>query len=245
MDKTQLRRAVLERRNALPEDEQRRLSLAAQERLLAGPLWQDAASVALYVAAKGEIQTGLLLENAWATGKFVFLPRVVRGQAGMMDFALCASPEQLQPGAFGIPEPDPQQCPACCFEGMEKGVCFDGAHPVPDLFLIPGLAFDRNGGRLGWGGGYYDRFLPLLAGGQGKPVKRVGHGGALFDELDVSSVIAGQSVSPAEQKACACIGFAYSFQVVEQVPAESWDMPVDAICTDKEFLWTGQGICSG
>lgn len=152
--KNEIRAKIIKERDALASAESESRSRLAQERLLADPAWKSAKFITLYVAAKGEIQTDLLLKAAWAEGKRVYLPRVDKKERGLMRFLRCTGPEQLGPGSFGLQEPLEEHCPACDFT----------AEGYPDLMILPGLAFDRQGGRLGWGGGYYDRFLGMCAG---------------------------------------------------------------------------------
>lgn len=143
-DKAVLRRAMIRRRRALCETERLALSLAAQRRLLADPLWQKARCAALYMALAGETDTSALLEDAWAKGRTVLLPLCSATEKGRMDFYPCPGRHALRPGFRGILEPDPTLAPTA---------------PTPDLLILPGVAFDRQGFRLGMGGGYYDRFL--------------------------------------------------------------------------------------
>lgn len=152
--KSEIRTKIIKERDALDAAEGDRRSCLAQERLLADPAWQNASFITLYVAAKGEIQTDRLLEAAWSAGKRVFLPRVDKKERGLMHFLRCTGTAQLGPGSFGLLEPLEEHCPACDFT----------AEGYPDLMILPGLAFDRRGGRLGWGGGYYDRFLEMCSG---------------------------------------------------------------------------------
>ncbi len=124
--------------------ERRALSLAAQRFLLAAACWRRAKVPALYMAVKGEVETDLLLQDAWESGKTPLLPLCDRERPGCMELVPCAGQEDLRPGYCGIPEP---VCPA------------PGLGPLPDLIVTPGVAFDRRGFRLGMGGGFYDRLL--------------------------------------------------------------------------------------
>ncbi|MDR1241286.1 MAG: 5-formyltetrahydrofolate cyclo-ligase [Deltaproteobacteria bacterium] len=148
--KTALREKILAARGAMAPEEAYTRSLTAQEHILAQAFWIGAGSVALYTAVKQEVQTWLLLEQAWQSAKQVYLPRVENSENGLMHFALCEGKQRLISGAFGIPEPDPRWCPPCDFTA---------GHNFPEVFIVPGVAFDRSGHRLGMGGGYYDRFL--------------------------------------------------------------------------------------
>lgn len=174
-----LRRAMLARRSALPPDEAARLGGAAQDALLASPAWRNARQVLLYVAVRNEAATARLLDAAWADGKQVLLPRCLTPAAAPagsgsaasgppaadcdneMCLAPCACAADLKPGRYGIAEPDPARCPAIDMDAAP------GLAPpfAPDLAVIPGVAFDLRGNRLGHGAGYYDRFLahPAMA----------------------------------------------------------------------------------
>ena len=103
--------------------------------------------VALYASAVGEPDTRPLFELLVGAGREVLLPRCVEG--GRLDFIKVEDWSTLKPGRFGLLEP--------------TGSVSLQALASVDLFLIPGLAFDRRGARLGRGGGYYDRSLPKEA----------------------------------------------------------------------------------
>lgn len=100
------------------------------------------------------MDTWPLLARALAQGKEVYAPRCLE-RPGEMAFYRVSSREDLQAGAFGLLEPIPGRCPP-----LERG--------QGDLCLVPGLAFDREGYRLGYGKGYYDCFLAA------QPVHAVG-----------------------------------------------------------------------
>jgi len=110
------------------------------QRIEALPEWADARTVAIYAAQISEPDLAALLD---APDKTFCFPRV---SDDTLEFHRCDSHDLLRAGRWKIREPDPDNCPA-----------------VPpseiDLLLIPGLAFTRAGGRLGRGGGFYDRFL--------------------------------------------------------------------------------------
>lgn len=146
MDKPQLRRTMLDARENLTPEQVKALSLAAQDRVLSLPAWGSAQCVLLYRAFRNETDTALLLDKALSQGKQVLLPRCVQGEKGRMELAPITCLQDIRPGAFGIGEPDPATC-------SPIHEC------APDLAVIPGVAFDRQGRRLGFGGGFYDRFF--------------------------------------------------------------------------------------
>lgn len=104
-------------------------------------LWRQAGSVFLYCSVGSEAGTAGLIAAALMQGKKVYLPRCVR--RGEMKLIRLRNEAELRAGRYGIPEP----------AGNEE-IC-----GIPDLCIVPGLAFDASGARLGYGGGYYDRYL--------------------------------------------------------------------------------------
>jgi 5-formyltetrahydrofolate cyclo-ligase len=121
-----------------------------QKAFLGLPEYERAASVALYAACRGEVPTAMIMEAALAAGKSVWFPRVVRDG---MEFRQVLKVSDLSPGRFGLYEPL-DTCPV-----EDPGAI--------DLFVVPGVAFDRNGHRVGYGMGYYDRVLHPFE-GQGR-----------------------------------------------------------------------------
>lgn len=160
-DKPHLRRRYLARRRALRPRQVAAHSRAAAERLCAMPQYADARCIHLYVAGKdNELDTRPLLEHALSAGKEIVvpvighcdaipLPRIDVGSHAM-GAALIDDPDQLDAVHWGIPQPDPR-----------SARWLDDWQHI-DLAIIPGIAFDYRGGRIGYGAGYYDRFLPHL-----------------------------------------------------------------------------------
>lgn len=144
-DKASLRRDLRRRRAETPEDLVAGWSAAINARVVALEAWQSADTVHLFIGAlPGEVRTDLLLRQALAQDKGVICPRVLSD--GRLDHRRVTSPDELAPSKWGLLEPDP---------ALTAEVNPAAAH----LICVPGLGFDSHGGRLGMGGGYYDRFL--------------------------------------------------------------------------------------
>ncbi|MCR5563692.1 MAG: 5-formyltetrahydrofolate cyclo-ligase [Desulfovibrio sp.] len=155
-EKNALRRRMRELKSSQTAEDMEAWSKKAQQRLIESDLWQKAQSVALFHAAAGEIATTRLLADLWERNRTVFLPRVCPGLQGRMEFIPCTRKTPLVQSRFGIQEPSWE---LAGFSAESAGTAF-----CPDLIIVPGLAFDVSGNRLGHGGGYYDRFLKHLGG---------------------------------------------------------------------------------
>ncbi|MBU1002743.1 MAG: 5-formyltetrahydrofolate cyclo-ligase [Proteobacteria bacterium] len=145
-----LRRRLIQQRAALPDTQRQTLSAAVLARLRETPAWAKAHEVLTYMPIRGEVDVSPLLDELWQRGSKVLLPRCRPQEPGVMDLACVTCLEDLRPGMYGIPEPTPDTCAAV-------------QDARPDLILIPGVGFDCQGYRLGFGAGFYDRFL---SGGQ-------------------------------------------------------------------------------
>jgi 5-formyltetrahydrofolate cyclo-ligase len=125
-------------------------SIRICERLVSLPIWQKARSILLFAPRKDEPFLWPLAESALRDGKLVALPRFVAGEA-RYEAALITDPAaDVVPGKFGILEP----APLCNVAELKR----------LDLVMVPGLAFDWHGHRLGRGKGFYDRLLASVPG---------------------------------------------------------------------------------
>ena len=144
--KNSLRASMLAARRALSPDSVRELGRRVAERVRTLDVWAGAREVLLYWPVQGEVDTRPLMRELWDRGARVILPRCRPDRPGEMDLACAAGEHDLAKGMYAVMEPDERACPA--LEACR-----------PDLAVIPGVAFDPAGYRLGFGGGYYDRLL--------------------------------------------------------------------------------------
>jgi 5,10-methenyltetrahydrofolate synthetase len=144
--KAQLRREMMARRDAMPEAERDRIAAALTEALAALPQYVAARSVLATMSIGSEWSTRAFLESARAEGKTVVLPRLTPPPRRLALHAVEDLDRDLVAGVWSIPEPDPERCPA--FELASV-----------DFALVPALAVDRAGYRLGYGAGYFDKLL--------------------------------------------------------------------------------------
>ena len=148
-EKARLRRAVKERRRSLGDARRERLSDLIADRIAHLPEYAAAEAVFVYMDISDEVRTGPVIARCRADGKRIAIPRVEGKELRFYEITdLLEKPPEtfLTEGYLHIPEPDPQQCP--CADAEETA-----------LMILPGLAFDRQMHRLGYGGGFYDRYL--------------------------------------------------------------------------------------
>lgn len=174
MDKQSLRLEIRRRKRAMTAEEIQSASRALAEKFLETDAYRRAAVIYGYLPYNQEVRTVPILEQALRDGKRVAVPKVYGEE---MRFIYIDDLTQVEKGYSGIPEP-----------------VADGpvANDPRALVLMPGLAFDPKGHRMGYGGGFYDKFL---------------------------------AAEPEHPTVALC----YGFQMVPQVPAEEYDMPVDLV----------------
>lgn len=183
-EKAALRATMLERRRALDAELHRERSLAIEDRIRGDQRYRDARVLHTYIDARdNEVATRSLALVTLHEGRRVVCPRALPG--ARLEHYEIGSLGDLEPGRFGLLEPRPD--PARAVDPS-----------MVELVLVPGIVFDREGFRLGFGGGYYDRFLAAIE-------------------------------APS-------IGLAFALQLVDRVPRQAHDVPVDAIVTEREMI---------
>ncbi|MBF0279846.1 MAG: 5-formyltetrahydrofolate cyclo-ligase [SAR324 cluster bacterium] len=184
MDKVSVRQAILNHRSRYSNLEREKASKQIQNHLLQWPVFQEAQIVHIFVNQAQEVETTSIIQHCWQTGKTVAVPYLVP-QSAILGHSILTTFEQLQTEKFGLREPRSETRQPIDLNTI-------------DLVIVPGLAFDRRGGRLGYGKGYYDRFLSQI-----KPF---------------------------------FLALAFQFQVLPSIPQFPYDVPMNAILTEKGFI---------
>ncbi len=174
MDKQALRRQIRERKRAMTQQEIVSTSQKLGELFAASELYRQAKTIYGYLPYNQEVRTVPMLQRALDEGKRVAVPKCYGDE---MKFIYLDDLSQVESGYCGIPEPI-----------ADEPVADDPAA----LVLMPGLAFTEKGDRMGYGGGFYDKFL---------------------------------AAEPNHPTLALC----YSFQMVEHIPTEEFDIPVDCV----------------
>ena len=145
-DKRKLRTRLLSLRAAVDSAERARLSRLITERLLNMPEFERAGCVLAYLSFGSEFDTNEFVRALLGRGCVLVLPRIDLARRALTLHRVSDPESETVPGVWGIREPDPQRCP-----GVERTDI--------NAVLVPGVAFTAAGGRLGYGGGFYDRLL--------------------------------------------------------------------------------------
>lgn len=184
-EKKRVREEVLRRRGAFyTHEDPRAASQTIFEKLKQDPAYQHAHSIMCFVSFGTEVHTHDFIKEALAEGKRIFVPFIPSKKEGMKASELKDFSE-LEKGYFNILSPKEE------YRRLTD--------EQPDLIIVPAVAYARDGYRVGYGGGFYDRYLSA----QKKPGPRIG------------------------------IGF--EVQVVDQVPVEDFDIPIDRLITEQNI----------
>lgn len=185
--KQTLKSEIFEKRKALSKEEIKEKSNKIKEKLFSLPEFKDAKNILFYVSFNDEVDTQEIIKELLANKENnIIVPYVVENNP-ILQLSEIKNLNELEPKTLGILEP--------------KGNFIREFSPKKlDLVIVPGLVFDKNGHRIGYGYGYYDRFLKKL-------------------DKDVVK-----------------IGFGFEFQIVDKIPEEKHDVPVDIMVTEKRVI---------
>lgn len=180
MDKAGLRKSIIKKLKELPKSEKLQLENKLSEQLVASPIWKKTNSIGITISQGFEWNTRAIIERAWAEDKQVSVPKC-EPKKKLLEFYRFRSYDELEVVYYNLLEPKPD-----AGKRMEKEKI--------GLLIVPGLLFDKQGFRIGFGGGYYDRYLAEFTN----------------DTISITS----------------------SSQLVEQLPRDTYDIPVKHIITE-------------
>lgn len=185
--KKEIRKNILQRKDTFSNEIVREKSLAMLDTLKKIDFYKNANNVMLYISFGKEVTMKPIIDDLQNRGKRVFIPVTVPATKALIVSELKSYEDDLAVGHFGIMEPKEE-----ALRPVEPSIL--------DLVIVPGVAFDKNGYRIGYGGGYYDRFLPRL------PEKTT------------------------------TISLAFEIQLIDKIPTSQYDLPVQYIITEEQFI---------
>lgn len=190
MDTKTLRQQIRNKRRNLSEAEREHASFLLCERIASSKTFTQSKHIAFYLTNDGELDLNLLIQHAWQQGKKCYLPVLAEPNTNKLWFVPYTPETKLKNNRFGISEPIHSHSTR-----LRKTLSLD-------LILMPLVAFDEQGNRVGMGGGFYDRSLAFLR------QRQYWHKPNL-------------------------LGVAYDFQKQGQLETNPWDIPLQAVATEK------------
>jgi len=152
--KRELRARMRELRESLDQKTRAAADARVAAQVVAHPAYRAAETVFTYLSVGAEVDTRAIIRDAWARGKQVAVPRVVPGTRAMAWYAIDGF-DGLETSPFGIEEPPADDV---------RRVAVPGGEGAAAVALVPAFTFDAQGYRIGYGGGFYDKFLPTFGG---------------------------------------------------------------------------------
>ena len=188
-EKKILRKEILTKRKNIDIVEKEKMDRKICDKFYESKYYRDAKNIFIYISYDSEINTKEIINKALIDNKKIYVPRT-EFKTRLMDAVEIISLDNLIESEYGILEPSIEE-----------------PHIEPnelDLIVVPGVAFDRNGGRIGYGAGFYDRYFKKINKDNIKKIQK--------------------------------LALAYDFQILEKVPMNEQDVPVNYIITEKEFI---------
>ena len=207
MNKKDIRSKVLALRDGISEEDRARYNKSIREFITGMEEYREAEAILAYVSYKSEVDTTELIQHALSDGKYVFAPKVSGNE---MEFWQISSLEDLREGYKGIREPVQRvSFPNWISRHIGNNV----------MMWMPGAAFDRERHRIGYGGGFYDRYINRLL------------------QRTEQTTSAERARTQSRHFILTTAALAYSCQVLERIPYEEYDVKPDILITER-------GICS-
>jgi len=197
--KQALRQSIIAARQKLAVADHDAFSRAIIKSIMQLDAYRQAKTVLAYMSFGAEFATGAWVRQALQDGKQVLLPRVNSSSRQLELFQVADLQQDVAPGKWDIPEPLPEHCRSV--DDLER----------IDFILLPGVAFARDGSRLGYGGGFYDKLLARMTPD-------------------------GRNALPQRP---ALVAAAFSMQLVTEIPQEATDRKVEWLITENEVIHCG------
>lgn len=188
-DKKILRKEILEKRNNINSAKKKELDKKILDQFYESKYYKEAGKIFIYISYDSEINTKVIINKALKDKKKIYVPRT-EFKTRHMDAVEITNLDNLAESKYGILEPKIEE-----------------PHIDPnefDLIVVPGVAFDRNGGRMGYGAGFYDRYFKKI------------------NKENIDKIVK--------------LALAYELQILDKVPMNAQDVPVDYIITENEFI---------
>ena len=188
-DKKTLRKEILTKRKNIDVVEKEEMDKKILNKFYKSKYYRESKNIFIYISYDSEINTKEIINKSLIDKKKIYVPRT-EFKTRLMDAVEITSLENLIESEYGILEPSIYEP---YIEPNEL-----------DLIVVPGVGFDRNGGRMGYGAGFYDRYF--------------------------------KKISKDKMQKIVKLALAYDFQILEDVPMNEQDVPVNYIITEKEFI---------
>ena len=188
-DKKILRKEILTKRKSIDTVEKEEKDRKILEKFYESKYYIEAKNIFIYISYDSEINTKGIINKALMDNKKIYVPRT-EFKTRLMDAVKITSLDNLIESEYGILEPSAEK-PHIDPNGL-------------DLIVVPGVAFDRNGGRMGYGAGFYDRYF--------------------------------EKISKDNMKKVIKLALAYDFQILEKIPMNEQDVPVNYIITESKVI---------
>lgn len=186
--KAMIRKRIIDQRNLLSPQEVSEKSNEITGRLCSLSQYVSAGTVMAYMSFRNEVETSAFINRCFLDGKRIVIPKIQQGpDMTLLPYEIKDLQKDVLPGSWGIPEPDTSR-----LHRVDP--------PEIDIIVVPGVSFDLRRYRIGYGAGYYDRFLLSL------------------------------------RTDCLKVGIAFELQMLEQFCAESYDIPMDLVITERRIV---------